>query len=137
MKRQRKTSSRAKQAMEESPESDVAFHQQLPVQQQQQPPAPPPQAPSKKKSKVSQSSSVQQQVPDDATLEDRIRQNQEHLRAVEKQIYTLETLYFENANPCGNAIKGYDNLFATNAKKAQLKHEDRIFSGSSVTGQLP
>jgi len=31
---------------------------------------------------------------------------------------------------------GYENLFATNAKKAQLKHEDRIFSGSSVTGQL-
>eukprot|EP00967_Tisochrysis_lutea_P067695 scaffold88491_cov18-Tisochrysis_lutea.AAC.2 len=91
MKRQRKTSSRAIQAMEESPESDMAFQQQLPVQQ----PLAPPVAPPKKKSKASQNSSAhlaqqqqqqqQQQVSDDATLEERIRQNQEHLRAVEKQ----------------------------------------------------
>mmetsp|Transcript_24653 Transcript_24653/g.53831 ORF Transcript_24653/g.53831 Transcript_24653/m.53831 type:complete len:128 (+) Transcript_24653:45-428(+) len=70
-------------------------------------------------------------------LEERRRQTLEQLRVVEKQIYNLESQYFETANPQGNALKGYEGLLSTvavSAKKSQFRAEDRIFSNSSVTG---
>ncbi|GFH06142.1 uncharacterized protein HaLaN_00721, partial [Haematococcus lacustris] len=78
-------------------------------------------------------------------LEERLRHTRKQLLDVEKQIYNLETQYLENANVQGNALRGvtpdqcYEGLLSSstmNAKKAQLKAEDRIFSGSSVSGPM-
>ncbi|EFJ45578.1 hypothetical protein VOLCADRAFT_105866 [Volvox carteri f. nagariensis] len=75
---------------------------------------------------------------DVAELEKKRKEFSEQLRKCEVQIHRLETQYFETANPQGNALKvGYDGLLsstAVSAKKAQFRHEDRIFSGSSTTG---
>mmetsp|Transcript_10152 Transcript_10152/g.30626 ORF Transcript_10152/g.30626 Transcript_10152/m.30626 type:complete len:131 (-) Transcript_10152:297-689(-) len=71
-------------------------------------------------------------------LEERRRQMKEQLLQVEAQIYTLESQYLEKANPRGNALKGYEGLLTSVAgtvKKGAPKAEDRIFSGSSVTGR--
>lgn len=55
------------------------------------------------------------------------------------QIFDLETRYIESSNPQGNALKGYEGLLAGagsgNAKRAALGNDDRVFSGSSVTGR--
>ncbi|KAL6757082.1 histone acetyltransferase subunit NuA4-domain-containing protein [Haematococcus lacustris] len=72
-------------------------------------------------------------------LEERLRHTRKQLLDVEKQIYNLETQYLENANVQGNALRGYEGLLSSstmNAKKAQLKAEDRISSGSSVSGPV-
>mmetsp|Transcript_2168 Transcript_2168/g.3533 ORF Transcript_2168/g.3533 Transcript_2168/m.3533 type:complete len:128 (-) Transcript_2168:464-847(-) len=94
----------------------------------------------KKGSAVGKNVSAEGAVPVDAMpLEERIRSTRKQLADVERQIYNLESQYFENANPQGNALRGYEGLLSStsvSAKKAQFKAEDRVFSGSSVTGQL-
>ncbi|KXZ53900.1 hypothetical protein GPECTOR_6g818 [Gonium pectorale] len=70
-------------------------------------------------------------------LEKKRKELSEQLRKCELQIHRLESQYFESANPQGNALKGYEGLLsstAVNTKKARFGPEDRIFSGSSVSG---
>ena len=52
------------------------------------------------------------------------------------QIYDLETKYLETANPMGNAIRGYEGFLGGNKKQPPTLQEERLFSWSSITGQL-
>ncbi|KAG2496710.1 hypothetical protein HYH03_005123 [Edaphochlamys debaryana] len=69
-----------------------------------------------------------------AELEKKRKELTDQLLKCEIQIHRLETQYFETANPQGNALKGYDGLLSSTAGRSQFKAEDRIFSGSSVSG---
>ncbi|GBF87972.1 hypothetical protein Rsub_00684 [Raphidocelis subcapitata] len=63
----------------------------------------------------------------------------EQLRDVERQIYDLETKYLEGCNPSANALRGYEGLMSQPVQQykkpaGHVRPEDRLFSGSSLTG---
>lgn len=72
-------------------------------------------------------------------MEERERQLVSEHRNIERQIYELESKYLSTSNPCGNAMKGYAGLTvqtADRSKRGAIKMDDRLFSSSSLTGQL-
>lgn len=61
----------------------------------------------------------------------------EELRTVEKQIFDLESNYFQVSSAMGNAIRGYEGFLGPSKKAAPpVLPEERLFSWSSVTGQV-
>ncbi len=75
-------------------------------------------------------------------LEARRNKLVDDLRALERQIYTLEESYIEETQSVGNVIKGWDG-FATASlpkagavqgpKRVRVLPQDRIFSNSSLS----
>jgi hypothetical protein len=104
-KRQRKSTSKAAnwKASKDGVESEPSESEQQAVLLPPPPSKKAKSAPKKKQEKTVQQQSPlqpplsqpqsQQQPPDDATLEERIRQNQEHLHAVEKQVSMSKSIY--------------------------------------------
>lgn len=91
----------------------------------------------KKKSTYKLAASVPEQlVGSVAELEQKRKEISAQLKDVERKIYDLETKYLEKSSQQGNALKGYESLLLGKDanKRSQLKPEDRIFSGSSLTG---
>lgn len=61
----------------------------------------------------------------------------EELRQVEKQIFDLESNYFQVSSGMGNAIRGYEGFLGASKKTAPpVQTAERLFSWSSVTGQI-
>eukprot|EP01025_Chloroclados_australasicus_P046094 TRINITY_DN50864_c0_g1_i4.p3 TRINITY_DN50864_c0_g1~~TRINITY_DN50864_c0_g1_i4.p3 ORF type:complete len:136 (-),score=16.50 TRINITY_DN50864_c0_g1_i4:414-821(-) len=60
----------------------------------------------------------------------------EQLKILEKDLFDMETKYLESAPPF-NAIRGYESLLVRGIQnqKMSAKEEERIVSGSSVTGR--
>lgn len=71
-------------------------------------------------------------------LESKRKELSAQLLETEKKIYDLETKYLETSSVQGNALRGYEGLLQgkDSNKRLQLKPDDRIFSGSSLTGTL-
>eukprot|EP00884_Botryococcus_braunii_P018968 jgi/Botrbrau1/5755/Bobra.0134s0027.1 len=62
---------------------------------------------------------------------------EESVRQVEKTIWSSETRLLEKQNVHANAFSGYDGLLTGKehaARKEPVRTEERIFSGSSVSG---
>ncbi|KAL3679613.1 hypothetical protein R1sor_022569 [Riccia sorocarpa] len=63
----------------------------------------------------------------------------EELRAVEKQVYDLETAYLHDSSQCGSVLKGFEAYLSSSKNSGNVKRsrkfqpEDRLFSLSSVT----
>jgi len=60
-------------------------------------------------------------------------------RAARAQIYDLESKYLEGCNPAANALRGYEGLMSQPVQQykkpsGHVRAEDRLFSGSSLTG---
>eukprot|EP01024_Parvocaulis_polyphysoides_P026067 TRINITY_DN2376_c1_g1_i2.p1 TRINITY_DN2376_c1_g1~~TRINITY_DN2376_c1_g1_i2.p1 ORF type:complete len:152 (-),score=14.64 TRINITY_DN2376_c1_g1_i2:227-625(-) len=62
---------------------------------------------------------------------------QEQLLKLEQEIYDIETTYLERAPPF-NAVRGYESLLLRGIQnyKMAAKDEERLFSGSSITGRV-
>eukprot|EP00887_Chlorella_sp_A99_P001335 scaffold14.g1335.t1 len=87
--------------------------------------------------KPQQVEASQQQRAELQELEQKRGQVAAELRQVEEQIYDLETTYLAQSNPMGNAIRGYEGFLGGQKKGAPaIDESDRLFSWSSVTGQL-
>ncbi|PRW50892.1 Chromatin modification-related MEAF6 [Chlorella sorokiniana] len=71
-------------------------------------------------------------------LERKRMQVADELRQVERQIYDLETNYFQVSSAMGNAIRGYEGFLGGSKTRAPppVQPEERLFSWSSMTGQL-
>lgn len=72
-------------------------------------------------------------TPTTSELEKKRLQVADDLFKVEQQIYDLETKYLQQSAPFGNAIRGYEGYLGGIGqanKKATIRPEDRIFSGS-------
>jgi hypothetical protein len=54
------------------------------------------------------------------------------------QIFDLETNYFQISSAMGNAVRGYEGFLGGSKKSAAapVQPEERLFSWSSLTGQL-
>ncbi|KAI4368404.1 hypothetical protein MLD38_016963 [Melastoma candidum] len=63
----------------------------------------------------------------------------EELRAIENQVYEMETSYLQDPSQCGNVLKGFEGFLSASKSTALLKRsrkfqpEDRLFSLSSIT----
>lgn len=74
-----------------------------------------------------------------ASLVGKRKKLQEELRAIEKQVYELETSYLHDSSQCGNVLKGFEGFLSSSKSTTNLKRsrkfqpEDRLFSLSSVT----
>ncbi|KAJ8639521.1 hypothetical protein MRB53_016215 [Persea americana] len=74
-----------------------------------------------------------------ASLVSKRKKLQEELRAIEKQVYELETSYLHDSSQCGNVLKGFEGFLSSSKSTTNLKRsrkfqpEDRLFSLSSVT----
>ncbi|XP_042403508.1 chromatin modification-related protein MEAF6-like isoform X1 [Zingiber officinale] len=64
---------------------------------------------------------------------------QDELRAIERQVYDLETTYLQDSNQNGSVLKGFEGFLSSSKSTANLKRsrkfqpEDRLFSLSSIT----
>ncbi|WOL02927.1 hypothetical protein Cni_G11646 [Canna indica] len=64
---------------------------------------------------------------------------QDELRAIERQVYDLETSYLQDSNQNGSVLKGFEGFLSSSKSTANLKRsrkfqpEDRLFSLSSIT----
>ncbi|KAL4442406.1 hypothetical protein ABPG77_004990 [Micractinium sp. CCAP 211/92] len=75
--------------------------------------------------------------PEVHQLERKRMQVAEELRTVEKQIFDLESNYFQVSSAMGNAIRGYEGFVGPTKKTAPpVLPEERLFSWSSATGQV-
>lgn len=76
--------------------------------------------------------------PETSELERRRLAQAQELRQVERQIYDLETKYLEQSSVYGNAVRGYEGFLggAQHGRRVVIKPEERLFSWSSVSGQL-
>jgi chromatin modification-related protein EAF6 len=74
-------------------------------------------------------------------LEARRNKLVDDLRALERQIFTLEESYIEETHSVGNVIKGWDGFASASLpkgpvqgpKRVRVLPQDRIFSNSSLT----
>ncbi|KAG6475115.1 chromatin modification-related protein MEAF6-like [Zingiber officinale] len=63
----------------------------------------------------------------------------DELRAIERQVYDLETTYLQDSNQNGSVLKGFEGFLSSSKSTANLKRsrkfqpEDRLFSLSSIT----
>lgn len=59
-----------------------------------------------------------------------------------EQVYDLESAYLTEHAQCGNVLKGFDSFLMSSKSSANQKRnrtfkpEERLFSLSSVTGQI-
>jgi len=75
-------------------------------------------------------------------VQERKQKLEEELKLVEKQVYELESAYLTEHAQCGSVLKGFDSFLmssksGSNQKRSRtFKPEERLFSLSSVTGQI-
>ncbi|KAL4447911.1 hypothetical protein ABPG75_005130 [Micractinium tetrahymenae] len=119
-----------------------AVHQQLQQQAQQQQQQQQQQQAAKKRQAeggggAAAAAATTGEQPEVHQLEHKRMQVAEELRTVEKQIFDLESNYFQVSSAMGNAIRGYEGFLGPSKKTAPpVLPEERLFSWSSLTGQV-